>query len=240
MNLGRRPSTALGIRMHPSFGGPPIFSRDMRRVMNGMDEMMNSMMGEMDEMFYEPRLTLQEAGRPSYLLQGSPTLNALAQRRAESSGLANRNSFGITQDGKQFQIAVDVPGASANDINLELVADGRVLKISGETKRESGGISMHSSFERSFTLPKEVNVSEITAHMDNGVLTITAPKYEEAKENVRKIDIVENKKAEDEAEEVVNEANEEEDASPVQEKEEDQKTKPETDESVIDLDAEKE
>lgn len=205
--------------------------------MNDMDEMMSNMVGKM---FYEPRLALQEAGTPSYLLQGSPTLNALAQRRAENNGLANRNSFGITQDDEQFQIAVDVPGASANDINLELVDDGRVLKISGETKRESGGISMHSSFERSLTFPNEVNVSELTAHMDNGVLTITAPKYEEVKENIRKIDIVENKKAEDEAEEVVNEANKEEGASHAQKKEEDHKTKPETDESVIDLDEEKE
>jgi HSP20 family protein len=235
--LGRRPSTALGARMYPSFGGPSLFSRDMRRVMNDMDEMMNSMMGEMDDLFYEPRLALQQTTRPSYLLQGSPTLNALAQRRAEANGIVAKNSFGITQDDKQFQIAMDVPGASASDINLELVGDGRLLKISGETKRESEGISMHSQFERSFTLPKEVNVNEIAARMDNGVLTITAPKYEEVKESVRKIDIVENKKVEDGVEEVGNNANEEEDTLPVQEKNgEDMQPKPETDESVIDLD----
>ena len=48
-----------------------------------------------------------------------------------------------------------------------------------------GGISMHSSFKRLFTLPKEVTVSKVTAHTNNGVLTITAPKYEEVKENIR-------------------------------------------------------
>ena len=123
-------------------------------------------------------------------LQGKPAANALSQSsKAE-------NAFGITQDDKQIQIAVDVPGAKASDINLQLEEDNRLLRISGETKYEEGGISVHSQFERSFTLNCDIDTSQISAQMDNGVFTITAPKYKEAKETARRIDVVENEKIE--------------------------------------------
>merc|ERR1712232_95851 len=65
-----RPSSALG---YSSGGGRrgSLFSNDMRRVMNGVDEMMDSML---DEMMVDPySLTRSRMrSRPlSYLLQGS-------------------------------------------------------------------------------------------------------------------------------------------------------------------------
>ncbi|KAL7535541.1 hypothetical protein ACHAXR_006556 [Thalassiosira sp. AJA248-18] len=111
-----------------------------------------------------------------------------------------------------------------------------MLKISGESKRETEGISMHSRFERSFRLPRDVNTSEISASIDSGVLTIKAPKYAEARENVRRIDVAETKKAES-VETIDKEA--EVDVSLSPEKEESQEETPEVDESVIDLDVKK-
>jgi len=223
--LGSRPSMALGSRMLLSLSDPSLFSRDIRRVMHDVDEMFGTMLGDMDEMFYEP-LSLQRS-RPYYLLQGKPAANALSQSsKAE-------NAFGITQDDKQIQIAVDVPGAKASDINLQLEEDNRLLRISGETKYEEGGISVHSQFERSFTLNCDIDTSQISAQMDNGVLVITAPKYKEAKDTARRIDVVETKKVESDE---VADTEEGVDVSSSHEKEESQKVKPEVDESVIDLD----
>jgi len=199
-----------------AFGGAPsgLISRDPRRDMiYEMDEMLNSMLGgggrrqsrarSLDELFYEPF-----AFRPSssYFLQELPlTLNALlpstsAASTTPSTALATRTTFGITQDDEtQLQIVVHLPpGTTARDVNLKLNEVNHVLSISGETKREEGGISVHSRFDRSFTLhPRDVDMSKITAQLDdNGVLTIIAPKFpkvdeEVEKENVRRIDIVE-------------------------------------------------
>jgi len=204
----------------------PFFSRDIQRVMHEFDDMF----GTIDEMFHEP-FSLQRISRPSYLLQGPSASNALAPSRAKAS-------YGITQDDKQLQIAVEVPGAKASDINLQLEddGDGHLLRISGETKREEGGISVHSRFDKSFTLSRNVDTAKISAKMENGILTINAPKFEEAKETVRKIDVVENEMlgsgsgdVEDKVEKV--------EASLPQEQEEIQKeAKAEIDDSVIDLD----
>lgn len=229
--LGSRPSTSLGSRMFQGLGGPSLLSRDIRRAFQDVDEIFDTMLGDIDDRFYEP-LTLQRARRPSYLLQGRPAPNTLAQRSSAKS------AFGITQDDKQIQIAVDVPGAKASDINLQLEEDGRVLMISGETTREEGGISVHSRFERSFTLNRDVDTSQISARMDGGVLTITAPKFEETKKNVRRIDVVDDDNA------VGNEKVAEEEGgagtSSSHEKVGSQEAKPGVEDNVIDLDAKSE
>lgn len=169
---------------------PSLFSRDIRRTFRDMDAMFESMLGDVDTMFYEP-LVLQRMSRmPSSLIEGKPTTtNALARGTKSKSAL----DLGITQSAEQVQFEVEVPGAKASDINLQLNEDGRVLTISGETKHEEGGILVHSRFERSFTLGRDVDMSQIRAKMEHGTLTITAPKKEEVKENVRKIEVTEEK-----------------------------------------------
>lgn len=224
-----RPSTALASRMVPAFSGPSLLSRDARRVMHDMDEMFDSMLGDM---LYSPLLSLPRVSRPpSYLLQrGAPASNALP------SITRPRNAHGIAQDDKQLKIVMDVQGAEASDVNLRLDEDGRVLTISGETKREEGGISVHSRFDRAFALNRDVDTSKISARIDDGVLTIIAPKHneEEVKENVRRIDIVENKKVEN-----VEAARDEAVDTPTSHKEgESPKMEQEVDDTVIDLDLE--
>merc|ERR1712013_979259 len=126
------------------------------------------------------------------------------------------------------------PGAKASDIDLQLNEDGRVLTISGETKREEGGISVHSRFEKSFTLGRDVDTSQITAKMEHGTLTITAPKNEAVKESVRKIEVTEEKTVGSDAKTVGSDATL---AAKEETVESDQDTTPVAGENVIDLDA---
>lgn len=227
-----RPSTALGSRMLPSLAGSPIFARDTRRIMRDVDEMLGAMLGEIDDMFHEPFYSTAQqllgTGRgPSYLLHGAPFSTAKHALAQHSRVGGAKNPFGITQDEKQIQFVLDVPGAKADDINLQLDEGGRVLTISGETNKEEGGISVHSRFERSFTLNEDVDTAQISAHMNDGVLTITAPKYveEEEKKTVRKIDVVEQEKEEKVA-----------DAAASHEEQESKEDVQGADETVIDLD----
>jgi HSP20 family protein len=231
-----RPTTALASRMihGGAFGGPSLLlSRDARRVMHEMDGMLDAMLGDFDAMFYNgPRLPSPRVrgGPPPQLLhRGVPALYAL-----DSIARTSRNAHGIVQDDKQLEIAMDVQGAGAGDVHIRLDDDDRVLRISGETRREEGGISVHSRFDRAFALNRDVDTSKIVARIDDGVLTISAPKYAkgDVMDNVRRIDIVENGKVEDDEA-----ASDKEVETSTSDKEEDTpRMEQEVDDTLIDLD----
>jgi HSP20 family protein len=207
----------------PMMGRPSYFSRrDIGGFMDEVDVMLSTMMGTFDDMFYEPLPMQRMMSRPSY-------------RLLQRSSQANKPKHAhITQDEKQIQVKVEVPGAKAGDVNLQFDDDNRLLRITGETKSEDEGISVHSRFENSFILDRNVDISKISAQMDNGILTITAPKFEELKCTVRRIDVVDNSddilklESKDGASHVVDSSKTEEKV--VQEKEDN------VDDSVLDLD----
>lgn len=84
---------------------------------------------------------------------------------------------------------VDVMASGFTKENFNVKAEENILTISAEVKenkQEEGEKFtrkefVHSSFNRSFTLPKTVVVDNITAAYENGILKVTLPKIEEAK-----------------------------------------------------------
>jgi len=104
----------------------------------------------------------------------------------------------IKDDETEYRIEVAAPGMKKEDFNIKL--DHNVLSISSEIKEETeekdeeGKYTRrefkYSSFQRSFTLPDTTDVEKIAASYKDGILNITVPKKEEAKQNPpRKIDI---------------------------------------------------
>lgn len=83
-----------------------------------------------------------------------------------------------------YHIEVDLPGVKKEDIKVE-VKDNRVT-ISGERKtkeevKEEEYYRMESSygkFERSFTLPDNVDAENVSASSNDGVLEVVLPKKE--------------------------------------------------------------
>ncbi|KAL7522680.1 hypothetical protein ACHAWX_007709 [Stephanocyclus meneghinianus] len=108
--------------------------------------------------------------------------------------------------------------------------ENRLLKISGKSMREDNGISVHSSFERTFSMNRDIDTSKISARMENGALLITAPKYDIVKDSVRLIDIVDSGSKS----EVTGHINGEERAGSVLAAK--SETKAPADDSIIDLD----
>ena len=93
----------------------------------------------------------------------------------------------VSETENDFEIRAELPGVSESDVNVS-VTDNR-LTVKGEKRQETetDGKNYHrverryGSFQRSFTLPRNVETSNIKAGFQDGVLTLTIPKAEEAK-----------------------------------------------------------
>ncbi|PSP16467.1 heat-shock protein [Halobacteriales archaeon QH_10_67_13] len=82
--------------------------------------------------------------------------------------------------GETLIVAVDLPGRSAEGIDISLVED-RTLRIvaDGPTDpdgRRVRGERTHRSLDRSLTLPAAVDPAEATARYERGVLTVKLAK----------------------------------------------------------------
>ena len=94
-----------------------------------------------------------------------------------------------------YYVDVDLPGVKKEDV--EISVDENVLTIKGkrETKEEVNEEnyyrieSRYGTFSRSFTLPEKVDVENIKASSEDGVLEIVIPKQTVLKDSVKKIEI---------------------------------------------------
>ena len=91
-----------------------------------------------------------------------------------------------TREGEfAYHVDVDLPGVKKEDIKVDL--NKGVLTISGErkTKEEVKQEDYYKietyfgKFSRSFTLPDNVDIENIAAKSDNGVLEIVIPKLKD-------------------------------------------------------------
>lgn len=91
----------------------------------------------------------------------------------------------IWEDDQRVVIQLDIPGCKLDDLSAEAV-DGQLV-VSGERAVSDGAQRRYRSerwqgrFVRSFTLPQGIDGSNISADYEDGVLTVTLPKPEEAK-----------------------------------------------------------
>jgi HSP20 family protein len=93
----------------------------------------------------------------------------------------------LYQTENEVVVKMGLPGVKPEDIQIA-VTNG-VLSIRGEVKEEKEEKDKtyhlrerrYGSFSRSVTLPSNVSVDKSDASFENGVLTLTLPKAEEAK-----------------------------------------------------------
>ncbi len=101
----------------------------------------------------------------------------------------------VAETKDEIVVKAEVPGMDPKDIDISL-SDG-LLTIKGEKKqeREEKEEDYHlversyGTFTRSIRLPKEVRRDKISASYKNGVLKVTLPKSEEAKQKEIKIKV---------------------------------------------------
>mmetsp|Transcript_20041 Transcript_20041/g.42156 ORF Transcript_20041/g.42156 Transcript_20041/m.42156 type:complete len:242 (+) Transcript_20041:72-797(+) len=137
----------------------------LRRSLSFPD--IDRMFEEMDEMM-ETSLAIRRFPRPSLLGRDAP--DELALRRPLG--------FEVTQDEKEYKVAVHVPDVEAKDVDLQLDHDGRVLRLKGDRTHEEGGMKVRSSFEKAILLSPDMDTTKLAANMSGDTLTVVAPKIE--------------------------------------------------------------
>lgn len=86
-----------------------------------------------------------------------------------------------------------LPGVKPDDVDISIEGDTLTIRASyNEEQREAEGDYLfqelrRGSFDRSITLPGDLQADAATASFDNGLLTLTIPKREEAKPRKIKI-----------------------------------------------------
>ncbi len=90
----------------------------------------------------------------------------------------------VNETETHYLLSFDLPGVKKDEINVDV--QGNTLTVSGERKEERAenkkgnflSERFYGSFERSFTLPTEVNADQIVANYADGVLSLALPKTE--------------------------------------------------------------
>lgn len=90
-------------------------------------------------------------------------------------------AFDVFDDGERYRLVADLPGMRAEDLEVEVTEDG--IAVRGTRKVEAPeGFSVHRrereplKLARSFTFPSKVDPEQVTATIQQGVLTVTLGK----------------------------------------------------------------
>ena len=101
----------------------------------------------------------------------------------------------IYEDEHKITLKIEVPGIDEKDIDVHV--EGNTLTVHGERKLEKEEKEenfrrierQYGSFTRSFTLPGSVDLGQVSADCDKGMLKINLAKKAEAKPKQIKVNI---------------------------------------------------
>jgi len=118
------------------------------------------------------------------------------EKSAETTNIIDFNPNVNTREGKEaYHIELDLPGIKKE--NVDISVEENTLTISGtrelkdEIKEENyyKVESSYGKFSRSFSLPEKVDIENIKAVSQDGVLEVIIPKLKIVENKVQKIEI---------------------------------------------------
>ncbi|OQY37005.1 MAG: hypothetical protein B6229_09025 [Spirochaetaceae bacterium 4572_7] len=115
-----------------------------------------------------------------------------------TKGLFDRNespAINVTEDDNNFKVICELPGVEAKDIDLSIASN--VLTIKGEKREGSESKNKefyrkettYGAFQRTISLPKDVDNEKISAELKNGILYLNIAKKEEAKTKLISVEV---------------------------------------------------
>ncbi|AIE75260.1 MULTISPECIES: Hsp20/alpha crystallin family protein [unclassified Synechocystis] len=101
----------------------------------------------------------------------------------------------LTETEEAYLLKLELPGISPDDLDIQATKDA--VTISGDRQdthsTEKDGVRRtefrYGSFHRVIPVPGAIQNTEVTANYDAGILTLTLPKVEEAKNKVVKVQL---------------------------------------------------
>jgi HSP20 family protein len=102
-----------------------------------------------------------------------------AQRDCGGGGSSGQFPVDIYEDTDHTYVRAELPGVNRDDINVEM-ANG-YLTVTAARKQAGDDGEESFSFSRSVSIADEIDPAKVSAAYENGVLTVTLPKREEAK-----------------------------------------------------------
>ncbi|BDY13181.1 Hsp20/alpha crystallin family protein [Hydrogenimonas cancrithermarum] len=123
-----------------------------------------------------------------------PTVSAEGDKEVVNAFVPSVNT---REDENAYVVEVDLPGVKKEDIKVNIDPEKRTLTISGERKfkeevKKEDYYKIESSygkFMRTFSLPENVDVENIDAKTEEGVLHITLPKVKKEEKEVKEIPV---------------------------------------------------
>lgn len=110
---------------------------------------------------------------------------------------SNVGAVNIKESENEYEFDFQAPGFTKEELIIDL--NENVLQVKGEHKVETTEEDKnkkyhrkevsHSSFSRSFTLPDNVDTSQIGASLENGILQVKVAKKAEVKPEPKRINI---------------------------------------------------
>src|SRR4030095_182271 len=114
-------------------------------------------------------------------------LDTVAGETFGDRGAGGIPPINITQDDDNFYMRAEIPGSKPNELAISAVRNRVSLAGKREIQQEHERVSYHrkeraeGSFNRTVTLPAEVDAERVDARYADGILTLTLPKAEETK-----------------------------------------------------------
>ncbi|MEM8525202.1 MAG: Hsp20/alpha crystallin family protein [Bacteroidota bacterium] len=101
----------------------------------------------------------------------------------------------IKESKDAFELELAAPGLKREDFNVDVQNDHLTIKVERKQEQEEKVEDYkrrefnYTSFKRSFHLDKTIKVEDISAAYTDGILKVNLPKREEAKQQLRTIEI---------------------------------------------------
>ena len=93
----------------------------------------------------------------------------------------------------KYLVELSVPGFKKEDININIENGSIVISAEENAEVEDNTGTYHrkefhsKSFKRSFVMPEDININEISAKCENGILMLDFPKKEKGTDNDVKV-----------------------------------------------------
>lgn len=128
-----------------------------------------------------------EAFEPFRLMRSLLRWDPYRETALGNEGSAFMPSFDVKETAEAYILTADMPGIRREDLDIQLA--GNRLSIGGrreaepvrEGERYYSQERSYGTFNRTFSLPEEVQASQVKADLRDGVLHLTVPKSPEVR-----------------------------------------------------------